>query len=243
MCLIHGWAANRHVFDPLRPLLPPVWRNHWFAPDLPGHGEASFGGVFDIAACADTLAAQLPGPSQILGWSLGGLVALHLAARHPHQVKSLCLTASFAKFLAADDYPEGLQRPALAKMVALFNQDYHKYLRQFIELQLLHTPEKRALLPQWMPALTQYGPPPALAAALEALAADDARPLLANIHCPVLLVYGGRDSITPPRMGEYLQRQLKHSQLHILPQAAHMPFLSHDTEFADLLGDFWSCHA
>ena len=57
---------------------------------------------------------RLPPHTWLGGWSLGGMVALYLAARHPHKVRALCLTASFAKFRAEAGYPEGLSNPALA---------------------------------------------------------------------------------------------------------------------------------
>ena len=240
--LLHGWAANHHVFDPLHHTMPAAIRAAWHAPDLPGHGAAAFNGHFDLAATADALAAEIHAPAHLVGWSLGGLVALYLAARHPEKVQTLCLCASFAKFQAAADYPEGLSQPALAKMLALFGQDYHKYLRQFIELQLLYVPQRRERLAEVMPQLTQYGAPVALAAALDALSEADARPLLAQIHCPVLLVYGDKDSITPPRMGTYLHRHLHHSRMEIIHQAAHAPFLSHPAEFSALLTQFWHTH-
>ena len=112
--LLHGWAANHHIFNLLAASLPEC---RVAAPDLPGHGAAGFDGTFDVAAVADSLAAQLNEPAHLLGWSLGGLVALHMAARHPEKVRSLCLTASFARLSAAPDYPERLANPALGKMI------------------------------------------------------------------------------------------------------------------------------
>ena len=185
--LIHGWAANGHVFADLRPLLPTNWQVR--APDLPGHGAGQLNGAFDIMAAADTLAAEMPDNSDIVGWSLGGLVALYIAIRHPHKVRRLCLTSSFAKFLATTDYPQGLNRSALDKMITLFEQDYPKYMRQFLQLQLLNTPDSEEIIASVLPDMVKNGAPAALKAALDALALADARPFLRQIRQPVLLVY------------------------------------------------------
>ncbi|WP_375731082.1 alpha/beta fold hydrolase, partial [Neisseria meningitidis] len=48
--LIHGWGANRHMFDDLMPRLPATWPVS--AVDLPGHGDAPFAQPFDIEAAA-----------------------------------------------------------------------------------------------------------------------------------------------------------------------------------------------
>ena len=234
--LIHGWAANRHVFDDLIPRLPNDWDIR--ALDLPGHGDAPFAEPFDIAAIAEAFAEEIDTPAHILGWSLGGLVALHLAARRPDKVRSLCLTASFARLTADADYPEGLSNSALSKMVGAFRQDYAKHIKQFLQLQLLHTHDADGIIGRILPDLARCGTPSALQEALDAAERADARHLLDKIDVPVLLVFGGKDAITPPRMGEYLHRRLKGSRLVVMEKAAHAPFLSHAEAFAALYRDF-----
>lgn len=238
--LLHGWAANRHVFNDLIPRLPANWQIE--ALNLPGHGDAPHHDAFDVAAVADGYANIIEDNAYILGWSLGGMVALYLAARHPHKVRALCLTASFAKFRAEAGYPEGLSNPALAKMLDLFRQDYPKYIRQFFQLQFLYSKDQQPILENILPDITKHGTPAALQEALNALDQADARALLPAIQAPTLLVFGNKDSITPPRMGEYLHRHLPHSELHVLPQAAHAPFLTQADTFAALLADFFSRH-
>lgn len=236
LVLIHGWAANRHVFDDLIERLPESWQIQ--APDLPGHGQAPLAGSFDVIAAADSLAGQITEPACLLGWSLGGLVSLHIAHRHPEKVRALCLTASFAKFRAAPDYPEGLSNPALAKMIELFQQDYHKYMKQFLQLQFLYAKDQYSILEKVLPDIVKHGTPAALQSALDALAEADARSLLPELPQPVCLIYGGKDTITPPRMGSYLERHLPNARMHTLEKAAHAPFLSHAEEFARLLKTF-----
>lgn len=224
------------MFNDLIPRFPAHWEV--CALDLPGHGDAPFCHDFDVVATADDIAAQIDEPAHVLGWSLGGLVALYLAAHHPDKVKSLCLTASFAKFLACEDYPEGLSNPALAKMIDFFQQDYAKHIKQFLQLQLLHTPNSAEILDKVMPDLVCHGAPKALQSALDAVNQADARAFLPHIDIPTLLVYGKKDAITPPRMGEYLHRFLPQSELFLFEKAAHAPFLSHADEFAVLYRQF-----
>lgn len=241
--LIHGWATNGFIFNDLRRRLPENWR--MAAPHLPGHGDAPQQGAFDVAAAADALAAQIDAaqPAFLLGWSLGGLVALSAAVRHPDKVKGLVLCATFAKLYAADDYPEGVKTALLARMLHLFEHDFATHMAQFLNLQLLHHPQRQAMIDAVLPDMVKHGTPAALAEALAAVEQTDLRADLLLVRCPVLLIYGTHDSVTPPRMGTYLQQHLPDAQLVLINKAAHAPFLSHAEEFAQQVSDFVAQHA
>ena len=117
---------------------------------------------FDIATLADDIAGQLRPDTHLFGWSLGGVVAQWIAAHYPEKVKSLTLCATFAKLFAAPDYDVGLRQSALHKMLPLFQDDYPKHMRQFLELQLLHTARRKAwqtrLPPSNTPICARYWP-------------------------------------------------------------------------------------
>lgn len=238
LCLIHGWGANGHIFDHFRQYLPSDW--HITAPHLHGHGNAPEHAPFSITQMADELAVNLYQPTVVFGWSLGGLVALHLAMRYPEQVRGLILCASFARLQSAPDYPEGIHADTLRRMAGLFQQDYPQHMRQFLELQLLHTPDRAQILHAVLPDMIRYGTPSALYSALDAVEQADVRAQLPDIHTPTLLLYGSHDRITPLPMGEYLAKHLPHAQLHIIRQSAHAPFLSHAQECGQVVQNWIS---
>ena len=104
LALLHGWGMNARVFDGLRDMLATdfeaararsagPWRTRQRCRDntLPGW--------------ADDLARQLPDDATLLGWSLGGQVAMRVALDHPHKVARLVLLASTPAFVAAVDWP------------------------------------------------------------------------------------------------------------------------------------------
>ena len=45
--------------------------------------------------------------------------------------------------------------------------------------------------------------------------------VLTQISCPVLLIWGDSDPISPVKVGEYLQDKIKNSILHVIPQGEH----------------------
>lgn len=225
LLMIHGWAANGHIFSGLRRLLPEHWSIH--TPHLLGHGNRPLVGDFSVQQAATEIAQTIEQPSFILGWSLGGAVALQLAHDYPEKIKGLILMNTFAKFLAEDGYDAGLKSSSLHKMLPFFEQNYTQTMRQFLELQLMHHAERETILAQVLPDVAQCGTPAALHGALNAALAFDARTWLPKMQQPNLLIYGDKDTITPPRMGEFLAQHLPNGVLEIVPKAAHAPFLSH----------------
>ena len=92
---LHYWAGAGHEFDALRPLLPP--NVQLLAPDLPGFGQQPAPLHFDysVRAYADWVAAYLAeyrvNDFILLGHSMGGKIALLLAARRPAGLRRLVL--------------------------------------------------------------------------------------------------------------------------------------------------------
>jgi pimeloyl-ACP methyl ester carboxylesterase len=79
LVLLHGLGANREVWRGVLELAPDA-----VAPDLPGHGSAPRLTSYTFQAYAEALLAELPeGPLDLLGHSMGGMIALAISARRP----------------------------------------------------------------------------------------------------------------------------------------------------------------
>ncbi|GAB1640871.1 alpha/beta fold hydrolase [Krasilnikovia sp. MM14-A1259] len=91
LLLLHGLGATGDVWGGWPDLLRHRWPGRWIAPDLPGHGGSAplerytFDGL--AAAVAGLIAPDVP--TVVLGHSLGGVVALELAAQRPAQVRGV----------------------------------------------------------------------------------------------------------------------------------------------------------
>ncbi len=95
--LLHGYLENLNVWDEVMGLLRPFVRV--IAPDLPGHGISEVRGpVHSMDFLADVVYEALLGAGvskcTVVGHSMGGYVALALAARHPEILDGLILFSS-----------------------------------------------------------------------------------------------------------------------------------------------------
>jgi pimeloyl-ACP methyl ester carboxylesterase len=97
LVLVHGAGTSAAIWRRTMPLLADDRRG--VAPDLPGYGgSAAAGPGFALDEVTDRLAAGLddagvPAPYDLVGHSMGGAIAILLAARHPERVRRLVLVA------------------------------------------------------------------------------------------------------------------------------------------------------
>jgi pimeloyl-ACP methyl ester carboxylesterase len=110
---IHGWPMSSATFSSLADALTDI---NVVAPDLPGFGETPDDGFeHSLNAYADyvsAIAERIPGEVHLLGLSMGGKIAMQLAARQPMWLRSL--------ILIAPSYPDATIVPpeALASQLA-----------------------------------------------------------------------------------------------------------------------------
>lgn len=252
LVLLHGWAMTPSVWAPLRPMLGG---RHCIAPPLPGHAGAPAASGADIASWADRLAAALPPAATVVGWSLGALLALALAHRHPAHVARLVLIGGTARFVAAAGaagaapWP-GLEPATVAAFRAGFANDPRATLKRFVALQCLGEADRRGIQTRLGAALTPLAGDGAdtgaaatrhdhaLADGLAVLADTDLRPLLARIEQPCLLIHGEHDALMPLAAARATVRMLPRARLEVLPASGHALPLSRSGDCARLVAAF-----
>lgn len=243
LVLLHGWGLNGAVFETLARQLEAGFEVRCL--DLPGHGQSGADvavlehGIDALAAkLAADLAAEARGPLQLLGWSLGGMAALAMAARDPQSIARLTLVATTPCFVARDDWTHGMAPAVLENFATQLRADYRRTVHEFLELQVRGSAQAAGTLQQLQQSLDAQGSatPRALAAGLELLRSVDLRPRLAHVNMPTLVIGGQYDRVTPPGAGRALAAALPRAEYREIARAGHAPFLSHsDTVAAWLL--------
>lgn len=230
--LLHGWGLHGGVWQDTAQALAAD--HQVICVDLPGHGRSApvaAGATLEDFAAA--VAEILPPRCSLIGWSLGGMVALQLAASLPACIDRLILVAATPRFVVDTNWEHALTPEVLERFADRLRADPADTVRQFLALQVLGSEQERRTLTR-LRALLSTAPAPrpaALDAGLAILREASLLPLLGRITRPVTLIHGRRDTLIPWTAAQALQVHLPCARLHVLPGAAHAPFLSHADQF------------
>ncbi len=238
LVLLHGWAMHSGIFAPLSERLAQRFTLHLV--DLPGHGfNAECTTALDLEDIAAKVSELTP-PAVWLGWSLGGLVALHAAQTRPASVRGLVMLAASPRFVRAPDWPEGMDPQVFIGFANELARDYQATIDRFLMLEAQgsdHLREELRLLRAQVFARCQ---PSAdrLTQGLELLQDSDLRAGLPGLRMPSLWLAGRRDRLVFPRAMQAAAALAPQSRFLQVEHGGHAPFLSHADEVADAIGDF-----
>jgi pimeloyl-[acyl-carrier protein] methyl ester esterase len=233
LILLHGWGLNGAVWDSIVEPLAAFYTLHIV--DLPGHGQSSHiaaATADEMVNTLDSLFASIDS-THVLGWSLGGQVALALAQRHPTKIQSLILVATTPKFVATVDWPHGIKANVLGDFAKRLSTNYAATIRNFLTLQALNQDQIRPTIALLQKSVLARGAPNIenLMHGLNILAETDLRAMVSHINQPALVFQGDHDALTPELAAQWLSDNMPNAHYHLIPHAAHAPFLSHLEEF------------
>lgn len=219
---LHGLGGSRVSWDAQLPVIGRSRRA--VAWDMPGYGAAAplpddpltFAALADAAArCIEVLGHP---DAHVVGISMGGMVAQHLAARHPGRVRSLTLLSTSPAFGLDGTDPAAWTAARLAPLdQGLQPADYAP---RVVDALAAADASQEARASQ-VAAMARVSAA-ALRRSIAVLPTHDARALLAGIDAPALVMVGTADRETPPAYGEQLAASLLHATFEAVPGAGHL---------------------
>jgi pimeloyl-[acyl-carrier protein] methyl ester esterase len=229
--LLHGWGMNSDVWHSTAQGLMQTYCVHSI--DLPGYGRSQSVTPYTLSTLTHIISQQFPFPVHVIGWSLGGLIGMQWALSQPRAIKSLTLVASSPCFMQRAGWSCATPMAHLQQFATQLATDYRGLIRRFLALQVMGGEMALQQLRSLEENLLRQGEPnkQVLLDGLQILMNSDLRSEVAQISCPMLLQYGAKDRMTPLKVGEWLLSACPDAQLVVHPQAAHIPFLSHATDF------------
>ena len=244
--LLHGWGMSSAIFTEALEALSDRFRV--LAPDLRGHGISDSGSGYGLDDFASDLRQWIDalGLSEVrlLGWSLGGEVALTLLPSLRCRVDRLALVSTTPCFTVSDDWHEGLPSAQVRAMARDLKRNLQRAMGDFFMLQFDGETRSRQRLKEILDFSVRNSSLPPLDVALEALETlrtSDLRHLLPEIDCPTLVMHGLLDRIVPPGAAEKLSESLPQGRLRVYEGVGHAPFLScPDMVFQEWRDFFWT---
>ena len=235
LVFMHGWAQSQQIWFQQHELFEGA-----LFLNLPGHG-----GQPDLPAdqWADYLLTQLPEePSLLLGWSLGGMLAMQLAHLYPERVDGLALVSTTPRFRADDNWPHGSSDKVFNGFRQAIESGSPKALNRFFALMLHGDEITRSDFNRLAKAavdrenrVSEAG----VKGALELLESVDLREQIATITQPTLVIHGEADAIVPCAAGLWLTKHIPDNKQLFLPDCGHAPFLTQPEQFNSTLHTWW----
>jgi 3-oxoadipate enol-lactonase len=229
--LVHGFPVDSSMWDPQLAALAPRYRA--LAPDLRGFGRSPLpAGDASIDDFADDVLAVLDrrgiARAAVVGLSMGGYVALSIAARRPERLWALVL----ADTRATAESEEGRKGRSAAAARALREGAGPIADEMVPRLLARGTLERDRALAEALRALMARAAPPAIATALGAIRdRPDRRAALAAIRAPALVIVGGEDAVTTPAENEAIAAAIPGARLERIEGAGHVPNLERPDAF------------
>jgi pimeloyl-ACP methyl ester carboxylesterase len=217
---LHGAGFDRSVWA----LLARAFTSHGFgvlAPDLPGHGRSAGPALSSIRPLADWTAALIDAAgvhaARLIGHSMGSLVALEVAARHPEKVTALALIATAAPIAVSEELLNAAKADdaAAIDMISLWGEGYRATIggSDVPGLWMLGGAERTL----------ERAQPGVLFADLSACNGyRDALAAAAKVAVPSVAILGSRDLMTPAKSGKAVAAAIPACRLTVLDGAGHM---------------------
>jgi pimeloyl-ACP methyl ester carboxylesterase len=236
--LLHGFPLSSEMWIPIRTAVEQAAR--LITPDLRGFGGSDRPhGDYAMETLADDvlrLADRLKLERFVLGGhSMGGYVALRLAAASPERLGGLILIDT----RASADTPDGKVRRAIA-IEKVRRGEAAAFLGEFVPSLLGESTRQRA---------------PRLAGELRAIAAEvpdhvlvgclagmrdrpDSTDVLTRLDVPALVIVGQEDAIAPPEVAHTMAAALPRARLALIPLAGHTPSVERPIPTAEAVLSF-----
>lgn len=207
------------------------------AVDLPGHGRSEGPALASVEAMADWIVALLDaagvGTAALVGHSMGSLVALECAARHPGRVRAIALVGTAVPMRVSDELLAATRddEPRAQDMVNIWSHSSFAHYPSnpgpgfwvMGENLRLMQRQKRGVMHADFVACNAYANGAAAAA---------------QVKCPALLVLGRRDIMTPPRATKELMAALPGARKVEIAGSGHALMAEKPDEVLEALREF-----
>jgi len=212
--MLHGWGLNSEVFGSLIDKHKDQYSIT--VVDLPGHGQSDDvdGGIEEWC---DEIIKVLPSNPIIMGWSLGGLIAIRIATKI--NISKLVLVAATPKFVQSGYWKLGIDANSFNQFSESLHLDQSNCLKHFASLQ---TNDKSQL--NKLNSFIENRPASAvsLEQGLKILLDTDLTQELTKLVVPIKAILGSNDKLIPIEICDWFS---SNNIATTVLNTGHLPFL------------------
>jgi class 3 adenylate cyclase len=229
------------VFLRLNKRLGSFSRTVWAESRGAGASEGVFGAALvgegsdaDVLAVLDVAVGS--GPVALVGWGAPGGRTIQFSVTHPERVNALVLVNSFAHYLREEDYPWGIPRVTLDRVLAALKEG-----RDTAAILEFVAPSRAADegFRVWWARAQRLGVSAQQAADAARVAAErDLRPLLGFLSVPTLVLHRTGNRYIRLEAGRYLAEHIPGARFVELPGADHEFFAGDVDAVVDEIEEF-----
>jgi len=184
-----------------------------------------------VPRMAAALLEEVAGPLVLVGHSMGGMVAQHVARQAPDRVAALALLSTTAR----PDTPEQIRlRTEACEHFAAGRVDQVLRANVPFAFHREHANDA-ALVARYFAIVRRAGAAALVAQNRAVMARDDNRPHLGALRCPTLVLCGEADGLTPPELSHEIAQAVPGARCEVLPRCGHMVTLEQPDAVAQAL--------
>lgn len=239
LVLIHGnggahaaWHRQISYFSPMTRVV---------AIDLRGHGESGRdpSGAYSHATLASDISAWFKAleiaSAVVVGWSVGGSLAVQFATEHPELTAAVVLVDNNP---APDEV--GVDPRLLQETLRDLAEDFAgRGVRHYVDRWFPETGPEIDRLREWCYEVCRRTSQEVIFAIRSQVPPGDRLALYRRLAVPTLILQGGASPLGGRAMGELLARTIPGSRLHVFEGKGHAPFLTTTDEFNQVLEQFF----
>ena len=209
LILLPGLASDAVMWRRQLEVIPPRWKPHVTTV----HSRHD-----TIAAMAHALLTEHTGDLVLCGASMGGIVAMEVARQAPQRLRGLALLGTNAR-------PETPDMRRLREAAMVFFEDGRSAELLRANVPLAFHPDSTQdpeLARSYLRFVLAAGPEQLIRQNRAIMERPDARAHLATLRCPVLVLCGDSDQLTPPDCSEEIAALVAHATFELVPRCGHM---------------------
>ncbi|MFK7794117.1 MAG: alpha/beta fold hydrolase [Gammaproteobacteria bacterium] len=234
--LLTGWGATCTAWEPIIPALTDGCQINCVIPSWHENSKIQ-GSLSDVECYVEKLAATISVPTDIVAWSMGGLLAIKLASRFPQLVKNICFISSVPMFVSENNENAGIDYQWFTQFINQYRAQPLVTLKKFLTLQVKNDASVRDCLrflkkscdfERYDLIECGYG--------LNLLQLDLSEELK-RLKCKTFFIHGSFDAVVNLNSAKHAA-YISNSPLSTISDAGHTPHISQPDEVARIIKSY-----